>query len=292
MIIQQSPFANSVTPFSTLGKQPVGEESVEAKAAALPPVEELAETAGSLNRKDPSDTTAESDERRRVAASGETTEETAAAAENVDSEERLQGREQKSTNDQAIQFTDEELRQIETLAARDREVRAHEQAHVAVGGQFTGAASFSYQEGPNGVRYAVGGEVSISSGAVSGDPQATISKAQQVQRAALAPAEPSTQDRSVAANAARLALDARSQLSNLQAEERVTEREGSQQRLDESKEAEAAREDQRQASESEKDSSDASQERRQQNVDINQRLLDIGISEKGQDIGAIVDSVV
>jgi hypothetical protein len=72
-------------------------------------------------------------------------------------------------------------------------------------------ASFSYQRGPDGRFYAVGGEVSIDTSPVPGDPQATASKAEQIQRAALAPAQPSGQDRAVAAQAARMAMEARLQ---------------------------------------------------------------------------------
>jgi len=106
-------------------------------------------------------------------------------------------------------------KQLQSLKARDREVRAHELAHASVGGQFTSAPSFTYQKGSDGVLYAVGGEVSISSSAVAGDPRATLEKAQIIQRAALAPADPSSQDRSVAANAAAMAQKARIDLAKL-----------------------------------------------------------------------------
>ncbi len=101
----------------------------------------------------------------------------------------------------AAGLTEEERAQVKKLAARDREVRAHESANQAVGGQYTGAATFTFQNGPDGRRYAVGGEVSIDISAVPGDPDATIRKLRTVRRAALAPAEPSAQDRSVAATA-------------------------------------------------------------------------------------------
>ena len=77
---------------------------------------------------------------------------------------------------------------------------ANTQAHMAAaGGNARGGPSYEYQTGPDGKRYAVGGEVSIDASAVSGDPKATIRKAQQVCRAALEPGDPSGQDRSVAA---------------------------------------------------------------------------------------------
>jgi hypothetical protein len=101
---------------------------------------------------------------------------------------------------------------IRQLSQRDTEVRAHEQAHSSVGGQYAGSAQYSYQRGPDGVNYAVGGEVPIDVGAISGDPQATLEKMQVVQRAALAPADPSSQDRRVAALASQQANQARAEI--------------------------------------------------------------------------------
>lgn len=107
----------------------------------------------------------------------------------------------------------EEIKQVAELKARDREVRAHEAAHMAAaGGLARGGASFSYQQGPDGRHYAVGGEVSIDTAAVAGDPQATIIKAQTIRAAALAPAQPSSQDRAVAAAAAQMEAAARAEL--------------------------------------------------------------------------------
>lgn len=106
----------------------------------------------------------------------------------------------------------QDLKVIRQLSQRDTEVRAHEQAHSAVGGQYAGAAQYSYQRGPDGVNYAVGGEVPIDVGPINGDPRATLEKMQIVQRAALAPAEPSSQDRRVAALASQQANQARAEI--------------------------------------------------------------------------------
>lgn len=114
-----------------------------------------------------------------------------------------------------------EQQQIRELSARDREVRNHEQAHAAVGGQYAGAPRYQYQRGPDGINYAVSGEVSISTGAVSGDPQQTIEKAQIIRRAALAPADPSQQDRRVAADASQMEAQARVELAELQQQEQL-----------------------------------------------------------------------
>lgn len=118
----------------------------------------------------------------------------------------------------------QEQDQISQLAARDREVRAHEQAHAAVGGQYAGSPTYSFQRGPDGVRYAVGGEVSIDTSKAA-TPEETVRKAQVVRQAALAPAEPSPQDRRVAAEASQIQAEAMLELRTQQIEEGKQERE-------------------------------------------------------------------
>jgi len=116
-----------------------------------------------------------------------------------------------ATSEQGL--SPEELKQLTELKARDREVRAHEAAHQAVGGQYAGAISYTFQRGPDGAQYAVGGEVPIDVSPVPGDPQATIEKMRVVRAAAMAPAEPSGQDRAVAAQAMQVMLQAQSELA-------------------------------------------------------------------------------
>ncbi|MGM0481903.1 MAG: putative metalloprotease CJM1_0395 family protein [Pseudomonadota bacterium] len=103
--------------------------------------------------------------------------------------------------------------QIQKLKSRDAEVRAHEQAHAAIGGQHAGSPNYEYERGSDGKSYAVGGEVPIDISAVPGDPQATIQKMTVVRRAALAPAQPSSADRSIAAEASTKAAQARAELA-------------------------------------------------------------------------------
>lgn len=94
-----------------------------------------------------------------------------------------------------------ELRQLATLKQRDTEVRSHEQAHLAAAGQYArGSASFTYQKGPDGNSYAIGGEVGIDV-SEAGTPKETIEKMQTIKRAALAPASPSSTDRQIASQA-------------------------------------------------------------------------------------------
>ncbi|MDX9700476.1 MAG: putative metalloprotease CJM1_0395 family protein [Rhodocyclaceae bacterium] len=117
------------------------------------------------------------------------------------------------------QLSEAELDQLRELQKRDREVRAHELAHVAVGGSLvTQGASFSYETGPDGKRYAVGGEVRIDT-SPGKTPEETLDKAQQIKAAALAPANPSPQDRQVAAMANQMAMQAQIELAMQRREE-------------------------------------------------------------------------
>ncbi|MAP94724.1 MAG: catalase [Ponticaulis sp.] len=117
------------------------------------------------------------------------------------------------------ELSEEEQAQVAELKERDAEVRAHEAAHAAAGGSFAGSPSYSYQTGPDGKRYAIGGEVSIDTSPIKGDPQATIDKLRTVQAAALAPAEPSGQDRKVAQAAAAQIRQAEAELAAQKADE-------------------------------------------------------------------------
>lgn len=137
------------------------------------------------------------------------------------SQDQQQGRDDGSRSDDNQNQSDQqkqqqqqqaEQKQLAQLKARDAEVRAHEAAHAAVGGQLAGSPSYTFQRGPDGQQYAIGGEVQISLSEVPGDPQATIARMQQVKAAALAPAEPSGADRSIAAEANRRISAAQAEL--------------------------------------------------------------------------------
>ncbi|TVR08746.1 MAG: SprA-related family protein [Planctomycetota bacterium] len=126
-------------------------------------------------------------------------------------------------------LSEQELQQLQELQDRDRAVRAHEQAHAAAAGSLAlGGPTYSYQRGPDGRNYAIGGEVKIDTSPVPGDPEATIRKMDQVRRAALAPADPSPADRMIASQADREASLARTELLMQQAEARQEEHQGDQ----------------------------------------------------------------
>lgn len=120
------------------------------------------------------------------------------------------------------ELTAQELQQVAQLKQIDRQVRAHEQAHLSVGGDLVrGGASFSYQLGPDQQRYAVAGEVSIDVSAAA-TPQKTLPKAEHIRETALAPVDPSAQDQSIAAQAERMASEARMEIAALRAEASAT----------------------------------------------------------------------
>ena len=137
----------------------------------------------------------------------------------VRSEKQFSGREDAasgssamSASSQSAQLTADQLRQIEQLKQTDRKVRAHEQAHLAVGRDLAlGGPSYSYQMGPDNKQYAVGGEVSINA-SPGRTPEETIPKAQHIRATALAPVDPSSQDQRVASIASRMEAEARIEL--------------------------------------------------------------------------------
>jgi hypothetical protein len=118
----------------------------------------------------------------------------------------------KETSSPASELTPAEQKVIQQLRQRDQEVKTHEMAHLANAGQHArGGPTYTYQQGPDGRRYAVGGEVPID---ISKEktPEATVEKMRAVKRAALAPAEPSSADRSIAAAASALESEAHREL--------------------------------------------------------------------------------
>lgn len=114
------------------------------------------------------------------------------------------------------ELTTAEKMLISKLQARDLQVRAHEQAHMSAGAGLAGSARYTYQEGPDGKMYAIGGEVPISIPA-SKTPEEAIANARKVRAAALAPADPSPQDYKVAATATMMEMKAQMQLREQEA---------------------------------------------------------------------------
>ena len=122
-----------------------------------------------------------------------------------------------NAEDRQQQQQQAEQQQLTELKERDAEVRMHEQAHASLGGQYASPPQYEYERGPDGKRYVVDGKVSIDVSKAS-TPEETIRKALQVKAAALAPAEPSTQDLRVAIEATQIALEARTEIATEKAE--------------------------------------------------------------------------
>jgi hypothetical protein len=137
----------------------------------------------------------------QVAESAQPQPKAALPSANLSIEQAVQQARDASQNEKALGLTEDEEKYVEELKAIDREVRQHEAAHASTGGAFAGQPSYEYVTGPDGIRYAVAGKVSIDVAPIAGDPEATIRKLETVKRAALAPGQPSGQDRAVAAQA-------------------------------------------------------------------------------------------
>ncbi len=286
-----------VAPYAPVGRSPVSQETSDLKSSTFKAAEQLSESGRVLNRRQPDERPNEEVEQDRVYSSRSPSDE---------KQRRQRAAEERQQAEQ---------KQIEELAARDREVRAHEQAHAAVAGQHAGSPTYTFVRGPDGVSYAVGGEVSIDTSPIPGDPEATIRKAQQISRAANAPADPSGQDRQVAAQAAQMEQQARIELREQKAIEAKA--------LAEKKAADATKKD----GEVEKAPSSSNEERRKleaererreqeqfeeeqrlldqrraraelfsqigrQNIDINRRLVDIGVFESSVGRGSLLNQTV
>jgi hypothetical protein len=128
------------------------------------------------------------------------------------SQEKNKSAEQNPFNQKEL--SEQEKREIAKLKETDRKVRSHEEAHIRAGGNLIRSrAQYSYDKGPDGKLYAVAGEVSIDTSPVEGDAEATLRKAARIKAAALAPPDPSPQDRAVAAEADVMAVRARLELA-------------------------------------------------------------------------------
>lgn len=110
------------------------------------------------------------------------------------------------------ELSPKEAAQVEELKQRDKEVRAHEQAHLSALGRFrSGGPSYQYETGPNGQRYAVSGNVPVDVSPESA-PEETLEKARVIRHSAMAPVSPSLQDFRVASEAAQMEAAARQEM--------------------------------------------------------------------------------
>ena len=169
-----------------------------------------------------------------------------ASTQNSQNNQNVAGESEKSSaesqNNQTTQKTQTPQQEAATarilaqLKAADREVRAHEQAHMAAGAGITGSASYTYKTGPDGKQYAVAGEVPVDTSA-GRTPEETLIKAQKIRAAALAPAQPSAQDYKVAQTAASMQQSARIEIAQNEKAEKEEAAEKQQEKAEETKES-------------------------------------------------------
>jgi hypothetical protein len=134
-------------------------------------------------------------------------------------EEKGPKKESNDSGPAAQELSEQDKKEVQRLQQRDAEVVAHENAHkAAAGGLSNGAIHFDTEKGPDGRNYRTGGHVNINT-SKGKTPEETLQRAASIKRAALAPAEPSGQDRSVANKASQMESEARQEL----AEQRVQE---------------------------------------------------------------------
>jgi hypothetical protein len=126
--------------------------------------------------------------------------------------QRRERREQQ-TDTGRKELSSEEQFAVRRLRELDQQSRSHVSAHLGAAGSVgVGSVDFRYQQGPDGQRYAVAGDVTLQASAAS-TPEATIAKMKKVQGAAQATADPSSQDRAVAGRAAAVEQAARRELA-------------------------------------------------------------------------------
>ena len=155
------------------------------------------------------------EEKQTSAQKNQNTATTDVPADSAASEDATRSQSGKTEASPTGELPEEQQKVVDELKSTDREVRTHEQAHLAAAGGFAkGGPTYSYQRGPDGQQYAVGGEVAIDTSPIPGDPEATIVKARVVRAAANAPAEPSSQDRAVAVAAIKLEIQATKRASS------------------------------------------------------------------------------
>lgn len=88
------------------------------------------------------------------------------------------------------------IRELERI---DRDVREHEMQHYYAGQPFATFPEYFQVTAPNGRPYAISGITRMDASEIAGDRDATILKLETLLRAALAPPEPSEEDKRIAA---------------------------------------------------------------------------------------------
>lgn len=116
--------------------------------------------------------------------------------------------------------------EVKQLEQTERSVREHERTHMRAARDLAmSGPNFQYEVGPDGRKYAVHGEVNIDASVTMEDPSDTIDKALKIQRAAMAPSDPSSKDMRAAARARIVEAKAHRQLAREEERESMMKKE-------------------------------------------------------------------
>ena len=108
------------------------------------------------------------------------------------------------------------------LERHESSVISHVQAHLSSGGSLVSSPSYLYTTTTEGSRFISSGDVSFKMYSVNNDPSAQIELAKSIEKAALAPIDPTPHDRSVSVLAQTLGSHAQRVLK-AQLEKRIGE---------------------------------------------------------------------
>lgn len=130
-------------------------------------------------------------------------------------------------NDEEQDLTLKEKLDIKNLQQMERNIQQHENEHMRVARDLAvGAPSFKYTKGPDGNMYADEGEVEINASFNSNSkPEEIIEKAMKIERAALAPSDPSPKDIQTAMRARIISYRAKRKLQREQINEMMASKE-------------------------------------------------------------------
>ncbi|MCP4269219.1 MAG: hypothetical protein GY777_27230 [Candidatus Brocadiaceae bacterium] len=140
------------------------------------------------------------------------------ALKKQENEEKAQGSKKADndtkTNVDGRQPSPEEQKEIEKIRKNSRNVKRRELVYRAVvGNHVRGAASFQYETGPDGMKYAIAGHTAIDTRPIINNPEASIRKAQAIKRTKI--------DQSVAVEVEKMEREARLALKEKQRKESV-----------------------------------------------------------------------
>ena len=119
----------------------------------------------------------------------------------IDQEEKVEATRKKDYIEQSSgtnKYDEKDFAKVlEKFKQTDEKVRTHEQIHASIG-HTTAPISYTYQQGPDGKMYAVGGQVRLDT-SIPKEPKAAAFKLDMLQKAASGPIDSSGADNTISA---------------------------------------------------------------------------------------------